>query len=101
MRSRENGGLGLHNIRHKRKAMLCRAFMETAADPKYKHSAYHEALYKSHVLEEDDFDSPPLPPYYSESFINDIKEAVGANLPIETMTSKGWYEFFISKDRTT
>ena len=100
VRGRENGGLGLHDFRNKGKAMLCRAFMETAADPKYKHSVFQQAIYQAHILENNEIIAPALPPYYNESFIADIKEAKAENLPIETMSSKAWYTFFLSKNIT-
>ena len=87
-----HGGLGLDNVRFKATARLINSFLETAANPKFIHSLYHQALYRYYVLEERHIADPGLPPYYSEGFFNIIKSVHHkGNTDITTMRSKEWY----------
>jgi hypothetical protein len=77
--------------------MLIRAFMETAANPDFKHSLYHEALFKHHILEVNEGPKLRLPPYYPQDIIEEIKSAKNKYLPISTMSSQSWYVFLANK----
>ena len=46
------GGLGVHSVKFKAQAALIRTFMETAANPKFRHSLLHSHLFQYHVLGE-------------------------------------------------
>ena len=41
-----DGGLGLLNVKIRAKSPLIRSFLETAVNPNYGHSLYHEQLYR-------------------------------------------------------
>ena len=73
-------------------ALLIRTFLETAANPKFRHSLYHEVLYRYHVLGEETLPSPGFPPYYDKEFFSTIKHYKDTcPLNISTMTIKQWY----------
>ena len=59
-RDTEDGGLGLFNVKIRALALLIRAFLETAAHPAFRHSLYHEILFRYHVLSEDSLAKPWL-----------------------------------------
>ena len=95
----QSGGLGLHHVALKAKSMLIRSFLDTAINPDYINSLYHNALFRFYVLKETDFADPGSSPYYSEDF---FKTIVAANenpqLNIINMSSKQWYEFLLGKE---
>ena len=62
-RPTSQGGLGLHNVQYKSQAMLIRGFLETAINPKFLHSLYHNSLFSYHVLQQKDILDPNFPPY--------------------------------------
>lgn len=57
-RDSSSGGLGLFNVKNRSLALLIRTFMETSANPNFRHSLYHEVLYRYHVLKEDTLPDP-------------------------------------------
>ena len=61
--------------------------MEVAANPEYQTSQYLNSLYQFCILEED-FSRPSLPPYYSASFFNTIREAKNEGNDIVRMSSR-------------
>ena len=73
-RSRENGGLGLHNVKYKAMAMLIKSFLETAVNKKFISNLYHNALFRWHVLEDKSLWDPGRPPYYSLEFFDIINQ---------------------------
>ena len=94
-----HGGLGLDHVRYKTTARLITSFLETAANPKFIHSLYHQALYRYYVLEERNFIDPGLPPYYSESFFGIIRKAYQkSNINILAMRSKDWYNLLLNQN---
>ena len=68
------GGLGLQNVHCKALAGLIRSFLETACNPDFRHSLFHEILFKYHVLDDRNLENPGIPPYYSASFFETIKK---------------------------
>ena len=72
----EQGGLGLPNIKCKALACLISTFIETAVNPKFQQSLYHNCLYRYHCLEDDSLGKPVCPPYYSQNFFSIIKEVI-------------------------
>ena len=91
-RNSTHGGLGLINVKIRALALLIRSFLETAINPLYQRSIYHEALFKYYVLGECLSNPPLLPPYYDISFFNIIKYYLqNCNLNVEKMTVKQWY----------
>ena len=72
-RSTEDGGLGLHNVKVRALALLIRTFLETAANPQFIHSLFHEQLFRFHVLEEHSLPDPGFTPYYDKDFFSLIQ----------------------------
>ena len=68
------GGLGMQNVHCKALAGLIRTFLETACNPDFRHSLFHEILFKYHVLEDRSLENPGMPPFYSASFFETIKK---------------------------
>jgi hypothetical protein len=97
-RPASQGGLGLHHVEFKAKAMLTRSFLETATNPNFNHSLYHTSLYRYHVLQERDIADPGIPPNYSPEFFSTIR-SVHENSPfnIATMSSSQWYTHLLEK----
>ena len=67
----KDGGLGLLHVHVRSLALLIRAFLETSVNPNFRHSLYHEALYRYYVL--DDISIPGLTPNYDKTFFHIIK----------------------------
>ena len=67
------GGLGINSVRYKAKAILIRTFLETAVNPKFRHSLLHSILFRFHVLGDNTVPNPGCPPYYPESFFDTIR----------------------------
>ena len=97
----EEGGLGLHHVKSKALAGLIVTFLQTAANPLFQQSLYHNLLYRRHCL--DDATAPDLvpPPYYSRNFFGIIKEVIEST-PLNPvhMTVKQWYRHLLEKDVT-
>ena len=92
-RQPEDGGLGLFNVKFRALALLIRTFLETATNPNFQHSLYHEVLYRYHVLDEHTLTDPGLPPYYDKAFFSIIRHyKETGTLNISTMTIKQWYQ---------
>ena len=68
------GGLGVLNDKYKAMAGLIRIFLETACIPNFRHSLYHELLFKYHVQDDKSFADPGTPPFYSATFFETIKK---------------------------
>ena len=84
------GGLGALHVKMKALAGLIRTFMETAVNPQFLHSQYHEILYRYHVLEDRSFPNPGLPP-----FKNIRKAHKTPHLNVSTMQEGMWYQFLL------
>ena len=97
-RSKDSGGLGLFHVKSKSTATLIKSFLETAANPKFQRSLYHQALLSWHVFEDRSITNPGDNPYYSHEFYNIIKAAVGEGKHIATMTSKEWYSYILRSE---
>ena len=95
----ERGGLGLHHVASKAKANLISTFLQTATGKTYQASLYHSWLFRYHVLGEADLPDPGVPPYYSGSFFNILKE-VHEKSPLNPiyMTVKQWYTYILERD---
>ena len=75
-RRREEGGLGLHNIRCKSLASLICTFLQTAANPRYQLSLYHSLLYRRYCLDDESVVNISHPPYYSKTFFKIIEDVL-------------------------
>ena len=95
-RDSSDGGLGLFNVKVRSTALLIRTFIETAANPTFRHSLYHEVLYRYHVLGEVTLPDPGYPPYYDKTFFDTIKHYKdNSTLNISVMTTKQWYQVLL------
>ena len=95
-RDTQAGGLGLFNVKIRSLALLIRSFLETASNPKFRHSLLHEVLFRYHVLGEDSLPNPGFLPYYDQAFFSTIrhyKETCPLNISI--MTTKQWYRVLL------
>ena len=91
----------MHNVQYKAQAMLIRSFLETAINPAFLHSLYHNSLFRYHVLQQRDIPDPGIPPNYSSEFFLTIKN-VHDNSPLNvaTMTSSQWYSLLLEDNLT-
>ena len=96
-----SGGLGVLHVHMKALAGLIRTFLETACNPKFRHSMYHEMLFRYHVLEDKSFPNPGFPPFYNEEFFNTIRQVhLDSPLNVATMTEGQWYRLLL-EDKVT
>ena len=92
------GGLGLQNVHCKALAGLIRSFLETACNPDFRHSLFHEILFKYHVLDDRNLENPGIPPYYSASFFETIKKVHNKSPEsIPKMTEAQWYHILLEE----
>ena len=92
-RHAEDGGLGLFHVKMRALALLIRSFMETAANPNFRQSLFHQLLYRYHVLGEDHLPDPGLPPYYDQDFFATIRHYhQHSPLNVALMSIKQWYQ---------
>ena len=98
-RETKDGGLGLLNVKVRALACLIRSFLETAANPTFRHQLYHEILFRFHVLGEVTLPDPGLPPYYDQQFFDTIRHYhLSSPLNVAVMSIKQWYTV-IMEDR--
>jgi hypothetical protein len=86
-RKTDDGGLGLLNVKVRAMSLLIRTSLETAANPTFNHSLFHEQLYRYHVLKEHSLPDPGYTPYYDRDFFNLIqhyKDTAPMNITIMT-----------------
>lgn len=95
-RTRSDGGLQVHNIEYKARALLIRSFLEIALIDTFQHFPLHEAVFTYYVLEDVSAAKPYLPKCYNQEFIATIKKAIDMGHNIEKMTSKDWYLFILN-----
>ena len=82
-------------------ALLIRTFLETAINPKFRHSLFHELLFRFHVMGETSLPDPGFTPYYDKEFfalISSYRNNSGMN--IATMSTKQWYTVLV-EDKIT
>ena len=95
-RKTENGGLGLFNVKIRALSLLIRTFLETAANPQFRHSLFHEILFRYHVQEEVSLPNPGFPPFYDSSFFETIRHYyLNSPLNIAKMSTKDWYRLLL------
>ena len=94
-----DGGLGLMNVSIRGLALLIRTFLETSINPTFRHSLFHEHLYRYHVMEEHSLPDPGYTPYYDKDFFDIIIHyKTSSNMNIAYMTIKQWY-YILLEDR--
>ena len=95
-RNTQAGGLGLFHVKIRSLALLIRSFLETASNPKFRHSLLHEVLFRYHVLGETCLPNPGFLPYYDQNLFNTIKHYQDTcPLNISVMTTKQWYQILL------
>ena len=72
-RNSADGGLGLFCVKTRSLALLIRTFLETSVDPRFRHSLYHQVLFRYHVQQDTYIPNPGYPPYYDKFFFETIK----------------------------
>ena len=97
----EHGGLGLHHIQSKALASLIATFIQTAANPKFQQSLYHNCLYRWYCLGDETILKPDIPPYYSLAFFSKIKKVIQESPlnPIQ-LSVKQCYKLILEEDVT-
>lgn len=93
---RSSGGLQVHDIECKAKAMLIRSFLETSCIKRYCHFPLHVGIYNYYILEDTTYPKPQLPKFYSDEFISSIKMAIKMGKNVQNMSSKDWYNFLLN-----
>ena len=90
------GGLGLMCVRIRALALLVRSFLETAANPKFRHQLLHETLYRYHVLGETSLPNPGFLPYYDKEFFS-LLQHYKENCPlnITVLSTRQWYRLLL------
>ena len=89
-RSTVDGGLDLLNVKVRATALLIRTFLETAVNPNFIHSLFHEQLYRYHVLQEHSLPDPGYPPT-KEFFSLTQHYTETSPMNISIMSTKEWY----------
>ena len=91
-----DGGLGLMNVSIRALALLIRTFLETSINPSFRHSLFHEHLFRYHVMGEHSLPDPGYTPYYDRNFFNVIMNyRTSSTMNIATMTMKEWYSILL------
>ena len=96
-RSRQQGGLGLMNVKYRAMAELIKSFLDTAINPKFKRNLFHHALYWWHIEDDRDIPDPGKPPYFSDDLFAAIKAAKSEGLRPSSMTVGMWYRFLMEE----
>ena len=95
-RGTDVGGLGLMCVKMRSLALLVRTFLETSINPKFRHSLFHEQLFRYNVLGESNLPDPGFTPYYDRDFFDlIIHYKNNSPLNIATMTTKQWYSVLL------
>ena len=100
-RPASDGGWGVNNVKMKALAGLITTFLETACNPKYSQSLYHNNLFRYYVLDDTSILDPGLPPFYSISFFQTIKKIHEESpLNVAVMTEGQWYRILVEQNVT-
>ena len=76
--------------------MQIRSFLETAVNPKYCQNHFHTALFKHHVLQDQDWTDPGIPSYYSRHIFAIIRKVhLDTPINVATMTCSQWYRYLV------
>ena len=95
-RGTEVGGLGLMNVKIRSLALLIRCFLETSTNPNFRHSLFHEHLFRYHVMREHSLPDPGFTPYYDGEFFQLLQHyKTSTDLNISTMSLKQWYTLLL------
>ena len=91
-----HGGLGLMNVGVRSLALLIRTFLETSINPNFRHSLFHEHLFRYHVMGEHSLPDPGYTPYYNRDFFQTICYFRDTScLNIASLSIKQWYRLLL------
>ena len=93
IREVQDGGLGLACIESKCLATLTVTFIQAAINPEYSRNNYLNALYEYFVCGVGP-KKIKRPPYYSDLFFKNIKEAKESGRELISMSIKDWYHYY-------
>ena len=80
---------------------LIKSFLETAISKKFIRNHYHNALFRWHILVDNQIQNPGMPQYYPKSMFWIIKDVhFNTDLNIVKMTSSEWYQVLLEKNMT-
>ena len=97
-RESHDGGLGLFHVRVRAQALLIRSFLETAANPNFRHNLFHEILFRYHVMEEISLPNPGFTQYYDQAFFTTIRHYQDTSpMNIAVMSTKQWYSVLLEE----
>ena len=97
IRSRNKGGLQLHNIDCKSLAMQIKTFLELSTSTKFRTSPYYKAIDEVNILDNDAITNPGYPPFYTQHFFDTIKAARKDGM-VESWSSRQWYQFLLERN---
>jgi hypothetical protein len=73
-----------------------KSFLDTAVNPKFRHSLFHRALYDWHIEDIRTIPNPGRPQYYSEDFFSTIRSVKSEGLlRIATLSIGLWYKVLL------
>ena len=80
------------------RALACQIsnFLDTSWNPKFIRNQFHEALFKSYVLE-DTAEHPDIPPYFKGDFFPAIKRINKSPLNVANLTLKQIYRLLLEE----
>ena len=95
-RQTQHGGLGLYHVEQRALAHLVNSFLETACNPKFRRNQFHEALFKSYVLD-DTSSKPDIQSYFKGDIFPAIKRINDSPLNVGNLKLKDVYRFLIEE----
>ena len=95
-RETKHGGLGLHHVQQRAQAHHINCFLETACNPNFRRNQFHEALFKSYVLE-DSTSMPSIPPYFKGDFFPAIRRIHASPLNVAKISLRQIYRFLVEE----
>ena len=81
------------------KAFLVNNFVQTACSAEFKRNHYHKSLY-NYFINGTGLKAPPIPPYYSKDFFQEIKQAQLEGHEIAHMKVRDWYDLLLKESLT-
>ena len=74
-------------------------FLQTAANPRYQQSLFHNCLFRYYCLGDWSLDKPTMPPYYNQTFSTVSRKLKTNKSPMNPihMTLKQWYNFLLEE----
>ena len=84
------------NVSVRSLALLIRTFLETSINPNFRHSLFHEHLFRYDVMGEHSLPDPGFTPYYNRDFFQTICHFRDSScLNIASLSTKQWYKLLL------